>query len=191
MTDQCSASRKRVLSKQTDVSNVKKNYAFIGFPMMLNWLLMTLSIGCFKCEWILNFERLWSECSGQLGRSCRSVKTNNISASSFSQFLNHPISNWIEPALEGNKVEPLSFCFCLGKLQTINSALALSPWCKFRRKDDTRLVYAWPPINTWCFLAAHVVAKTKHAALMSMYYDFTCAWLIQLLWISLKHVDRS
>ena len=75
-------------------------------------------------------------------------------------------------ALEGNKVEPLSLCFCLGKLQTINSALALSPWCKFRRKDDTRLVYAWPPINTWCFLAApHMVAKTKHAALMSRYYD--------------------
>ena len=69
-------------------------------------------------------------------------------------------------------VEPPSLCFCLGKLQTINSALALSPWCKFRRKDDTRLVYAWPPINTWCFLAApHMVAKTKHAALMSRYYD--------------------
>ena len=147
----------------------KKNYAFISFLMMLNWLLRT-PIGCSKCEWILS--RLWSKCSGQLGRSCRRVKTNNISASSFSQFLNHPISNWIEPALEGNKVEPLSLCFCFGKLQTINSALALSPWCKFRRKDDTRLVYAWPPINTWCFLAApHMVAKTKHAALMSRYYD--------------------
>ena len=56
VTDQCSASRKRVLSKQTDVSNVKIFYAFIGFPMMLNWLLMTLLIGCFKCECILNFE---------------------------------------------------------------------------------------------------------------------------------------
>ena len=41
VTDQCSASRKRVLSKQTDVSNMKKKYAFIGFPMMLNWLLRT------------------------------------------------------------------------------------------------------------------------------------------------------